>query len=202
MTTTTNRFILKLVLFILVTTTLFTSILSNTIISVDTNTEDTITSKNGFKFYTVKLPNIDEHNYMHISVRESEGKDNMDFADPDLFVSKSNHQPKSKEDSDFSSFSFGDEFLTIPNVKANETYFIGVFCNKKCAFELEIELAREFEIKKDKLYKFVVPRHTEIDLKFYQEKTKYTSFEFSGYSTMLKDFEMLIQKKKSSRNGK
>ena len=112
---------------------------------------------NSYNYYKLKLPETIENNKLILvfTVKEShkgfqEGEEL--FSDPDIHISKRNF-PKSKDDSQWYSQKYGNDILTIPadEVRGGEEFYISMFCEFKCRYELNSYLAEEVEIEIGKI---------------------------------------------------
>ena len=146
--------ILQLYLFI----SLFSLILSESKdLTLNKTVHGVIYKDNSFNYYKLKLPSTIKKNKLILvfTVKESrqglsEGEDL--FSDPDIHISKKNF-PKDKDDSQWYSQKYGNDILTIPadEVGPNEVFYISMFCEFKCRYELNSYLAKEVELEIGKI---------------------------------------------------
>ena len=107
---------------------------------------------NTYEYYKLRLPtNIKNGNILVFTVKESrkgirEGEDL--FSDPDIHVSKINKYPKGKDKAEWYSQRYGNDILSIPaeEVKPGDIFYIGMFCEVQCRYELNSYLTEELQI--------------------------------------------------------
>ena len=118
---------------------------------------DVLYQDNSYRYYKLKLPpNLEKNKFILVfTVKESqqgliEGEEL--FSDPDIHISKTKF-PKNKDDSQWYSQRYGNDILTIPaeEVGGGEEFFITMFCEYKCRYELNSYLAEEVEVEIGKI---------------------------------------------------
>ena len=107
-----------------------------------------------FEYYTLKIPdNITDKKFLLIfTVKEdkSDVKDGEEiFSDPDIYVSKTEKNPKSPETSTWYSERYGNDILSIPKeeIVKGALFYIGMYCQFKCKYLLYSYLSEEIKIK-------------------------------------------------------
>jgi len=107
-----------------------------------------------FEYYTLKIPdNIMDKKFLLIfTVKEdkSDVKDGEEiFSDPDIYVSKTEKNPKSPETSTWYSERYGNDILSIPKeeIVKGALFYIGMYCQFKCKYLLYSYLSEEIKIE-------------------------------------------------------
>ena len=107
-----------------------------------------------FDYYTLKIPNnIEDKKYLLIFTVKEDKSDIKDgeeiFSDPDIYVSKTEKNPKSPETSSWYSERYGNDILSIPSeeITKNALFYIGMYCQFKCKYLLYAYLSEEIEIE-------------------------------------------------------
>ena len=110
------------------------------------------------EYYELKLPNdIKRGNLLVFTVKESrKGVREGDelFSDPDIYVSKSNKFPSNREEASWFSERYGNDILTIPSyaVEPDEVFYICMYCQYKCRYELNSYISKEAPAEVGKFY--------------------------------------------------
>ena len=104
--------------------------------------------------------------------KEEEIKEDEPFSDPDVYVSKINKYPSSPRSSEWYSERYGSDVLTIPgeSLSQNDVLYIGMYCQFKCRYHLNIKSSKESEILLGE-YNFIsLGPHETINYKLYIDK--------------------------------
>lgn len=122
-------------------------------------------------FYQVTVPELtDVDNYMYFRAMENEALDQIEgiISDPNIFISRKNQKPNSKETAEFYSDKFGEEVITVPDSEFKEgtVFYIGIKCEKKCNYQLIVKLRQTVTIDTDKSYIYPGNSNEFIRLKF------------------------------------
>ena len=114
------------------------------------------------EYYSLSIPqdkNIEEGTLLVFTVKEShkgikEGEEI--FSDPDIYVSKTKKYPSNREESEWFSERYGSDILTIPPhfLKKGDIFYICMYCQYKCRYELKAYLTKEIPLKFGKFYSF------------------------------------------------
>ena len=189
--------ILQLFIFIsLISTTLSQSInlvLNKTVIGA-TNKDDS------FNYYKLKLPQEIEKNkfILVFTVKESqkgflEGEDL--FSDPDIHISKKNF-PKNKDDAQWYSQKYGNDILTIPpdEVWGGEEFYISMFCEFKCRYELNSYLAEEVEVEIGKINTVTLSGMSSVSYYINIGNENFEELNLVATSPNLKNFKIFMSK--------
>ena len=130
---------------------------SSTDLTLNKTVIDVLYQDDSYKYYKLKLPsNLEKNKFLLVfTIKESQqGSIDGDelFSDPDLHISKSKF-PKNKDDAQWYSQKYGNDILTIPSeeVGGDEEFFITMYCEYKCRYELNSYLAEEVEIEIGKI---------------------------------------------------
>ena len=110
------------------------------------------------EYFELKLPdNIKPGDLLVFTVKESrkgirEGDEI--FSDPDIYISKSNRFPSNREEASWYSERYGNDILTIPSyvVEPNEVFYVCMYCQYKCRYELYSYLSKEATAEIGKYY--------------------------------------------------
>ena len=192
--------------------TLFSSffilILSQSYQSTDLTLNKTIigsiNEENSYKYYKLKLPSSIENNKLILifTVKESiqglpEGEEL--FSDPDIHISK-NKFPKRKDEAQWYSQKFGNDILTIPSdeVKGGEEFYIGMFCEYKCRYELNSYLAEEVEIEIGKINSVTLSGFSSVSYYINIGKENFDELNVIATSPNLKNFKIFMSKSSPS----
>jgi len=159
---------------------------------------------NSHDFYKLKIPsNIKQGSLLVFTVKESrKGIKEGDeiFSDPDIHVSKKNIYPKNKEQAEWYSQRYGNDILTIPaeEVKPNEIFYIAMFCEFKCRYELNSYLADEVEIEIGKINSIILTQKSSLSYYINIPKDNYEEFNLVATSPNLKSFKIFMSNKSPS----
>ena len=160
--------------------------------------------ENSYEFYKLKLPgNVKKGNLLVFTVKESrKGITEGDelFSDPDIHVSKINKYPKGKSKAEWFSQRYGNDILTIPSeeVKPDEIFYIGMYCEFKCRYELNSYLTEELEIEIGKINSITLKDHSSISYYINIPKENYEEFNLVATSPNLRSFKIFMSKKSPS----
>ena len=105
----------------------------------------------GHKYYKLTIPRNESNRILIIyTTEDSSLKDDIkdSFSDPDFYVSKKNKYPSSVRSSEWYSEQYGSDILTIPaeSVHQDDTFYIGMYCQYKCKYILNVETGLETEL--------------------------------------------------------
>ena len=160
--------------------------------------------ENSYEFYKLKLPtNVKRGDLLVFTVKESrKGITEGDelFSDPDIHVSKINKYPKGKSKAEWFSQRYGNDILTIPSeeVKPGEIFYIGMYCEFKCRYELNSYLTEELEIEIGKINSITLKDHSSISYYINIPKENYEEFNLVATSPNLRSFKIFMSKKSPS----
>ena len=86
-----------------------------------------------FEYFTLTIPSNTEREKFILIFEVKENKKNIlegeeIFSDPDIYVSKTEKNPRSPETSDYYSERYGNDILSIPKseISPNEKFYIGM----------------------------------------------------------------------------
>ena len=66
------------------------------------------------------------------------------FSVPDVYVSKINKYPSNPATSEWYSERYGNDILTISDIKVNDTFYVGIYCQFKCRYTIFPSLIWDF----------------------------------------------------------
>ena len=145
---------------------------------------------NSYIFYKLTLNEIPLDNLQNLILRADEDKVEVannsiqyHFSDPDIFVSQTNEYPKNPETSTWYCNEFGNDIVAISReyVHTNSTFYISVFCKKKCKFILNSYLSVSYQISSFKIYNIhIYPKKSMV----YQFKTQSEDFHHLSIQIM------------------
>ena len=130
------------------------------------------------EYYELKLPKeIPTGSLLVFTVKESRKgiKDGEDlFSDPDIYVSKTTKYPSNKEEAQWYSERYGNDILTIPSyeVDKEETFYVCMYCQYKCRYELYSYLSKEAPAEIGKVYAFTLTKKSSISYALYVPENK------------------------------
>ena len=125
---------------------------------------------------------VDEDKSNSVSFQSSE-KNQYYFSDPDLYVSQENKYPKDADTSTWYCDEFGNDIVAISKeyVYSNSTFYIGVYCKKKCNYILNSYLDLSYKLNPFIIYGFHIPRKKSM---VYEFKTREKDFEHLSIQLM------------------
>ena len=127
------------------------------------------------KYYKLIIPESIKGKLLQITSKQNKEEEiNTDepFSDPDIYISKENKYPSSPRSSEWYSERYGSDILTIPSEALNsgDTLYIGMYCQFKCRYFLNISSATESEIKLGEFNFVTLGPHQTMNYKLYIEK--------------------------------
>ena len=157
------------------------------------------------EYYELKLPKeIPPDNILVFTVKESrKGIKEGDelFSDPDIYVSKKTKYPSNKEESEWYSERYGNDILTIPSndVQKEETFYICMYCEKKCRYELYSYLSKEASLEIGKYYTISLTKKSSMSYAlFIPENKDKEELNVVANNPSLKNFRIYMAKKSPS----
>ena len=191
----------NIITYLIIITIKFSYIKSQIELELNKTLSDSIKKADSYKFYNLNLTNIsDSKEYILIfEVKEDQNdiKEGEElFSDPDIYVSKINKNPKNSDNAEYYSERYGNDILTIPSkdVKENDTFFIGMYCQFPCKFKLKAYLSEEIPIEIGKTYFINLPKkssliyYIKIDQNDFDELSIVSeSFNFDDYKIFVSD---------------
>ena len=145
---------------------------------------------NSYHFYNLTLNELNPQIKQNLILRVDEDKSNENsensqyyFSDPDLFVSQENKYPKDPDTSTWYCNEFGNDIVAISreNVNPNSTFYIGVYCKKKCNYILNSYLTITYKLLPYKIYGFFISRKRSM---VYEFQTRKEDFEHLSLQLM------------------
>ena len=127
------------------------------------------------EYFQLILPETIEGKILQVTTRQNKDEEiitDEPFSDPDVYISKENKYPSSPRSSDWFSERYGSDVLTIPSeaLSPGETLYIGMYCQFKCRYYLNISEAVESEIKLDDFNYVSLGPHQTMNYKLYIDK--------------------------------
>ena len=162
-----------------------------------------IDKDDSFDFYELSLPKeIEENNLLVFTARENKigfNPDDFLFSDPDIYISKTNKNPKNKKDSDWYSETFGNDIITVPSkdLKDIDKLYVALYCEKKCRYKFKAYLTKEIEFKLGSINSIKLSKHASINyfLKITNENNENSKeLKIVAYSPEQKHFHILLTK--------
>jgi len=161
---------------------------------------DVLYQDNSYRYYKLKLPpNLEKNKFILVfTVKESqqgliEGEEL--FSDPDIHISKTKF-PKNKDDSQWYSQRYGNDILTIPaeEVGGGEEFFITMFCEYKCRYELNSYLAEEVEVEIGKINTVTLSKKSSVSYYINIGPEDFDELNLVATSPNLKNFKIFMSK--------
>ena len=158
---------------------------------------------NSYMFYKLTLNEISQNIKENLIIRADEDKsvtsDNniqYHFSDPDLFVSKTNKYPKDPETSTWYCNEFGNDIVAISKeyVNPNSTFYIGVFCQKKCNFILNSYLSVSYLLSPFTIYNFHIPPKKSMVYQFKTQEKDFTHLSMQLMGILSNQYNVYINK--------
>ena len=157
------------------------------------------------EYYELKLPDdVPKGSLLVFTVKESRSgvrEGDELFSDPDIYVSKTNKYPSNKEEASWYSERYGNDILTIPSyeVESNEVFYICMYCQYKCRFELNSYLSNEAPAEVGKFYDINVSKKSSISYALYVPENKNEEeLTVMTFNPFLKNFRIYMAKESPS----
>ena len=160
------------------------------------------------EYFELKLPHdIEKGSLLVFTVKESrtgikEGEEI--FSDPDIYVSKTKRFPTNKEEATWYSERYGNDILTIPAyaVDRDEVFYICMYCQFKCRYQLSSYLSTEAPAELGKYYDITLSRKSSISYTLYvPSNPKDEELTVLANNPSLKNFRIFMAKEyPSSQN--
>ena len=156
------------------------------------------------EYFKLILPELIKGKILQITTRQNK-EEQIDtdepFSDPDVYISKENKYPSSPRSSEWFSERYGSDVLTIPSEALNpgETLYIGMYCQFKCRYQLNISVAVESEIKLGEFNFVSLGPHQTMSYKLFIEKD-FDELNVVSYSNNGKFRIFMNKKAPSSQN--
>ena len=156
------------------------------------------------EYFKLVIPDSIKGKLLQITTRQNKEEEiNTDepFSDPDVYISKVNTYPSSSRSSEWYSERFGSDVLIIPPEALNvgDIFYIGMYCQFKCRYHLNIKADVESEIKLGK-YNFVsLGPHQTVNYKLFIDK-EFEELNVVSYSNNGKFRIFMNKKAPSSQN--
>ena len=151
------------------------------------------------EYYELKLPKeIPPKSLLIFTVKESrKGVKEGDelFSDPDIYVSKTTKFPSNKEEADWYSERYGSDILTIPSyaVDKEEIFYICMYCQYKCRYQLNSYLSKEVPAILGKYYTFSLTKKSSINYAlFVPENQNKEELNVIANNPSLKNFRIFM----------
>ena len=123
------------------------------------------------------------------------------FSDPDIYVSKSNQFPSNREEASWYSERYGNDILTIPSyaVEPDEVFYVCMYCQYKCRYELSSYLSNEAPAELGKYYDITLSNRASISYTLYvPENEKKEELYVVANNPSLKNFRIFMAKETPS----
>ena len=123
------------------------------------------------------------------------------FSDPDIYISKTIKFPSNREDSAWYSERYGNDILTIPSyeVEPNEVFYICMYCQYKCRYELNSYLSTEAPMEIGKYYDITLSNKASISYALYvPPNTKEEELYVVANNPSFKNFRIYMAKEMPS----
>ena len=157
-----------------------------------------IDKDNNFDFYELSLPkNIEEDNLLVFTAKDNKidlKNNDILFSDPDIYISKTNKNPKDKMSSDWFSETFGNDIITIPakDINKAKTLYVTLYCERKCRYKLKAYLTKEIEFNLGSVNSIKLSKHDSISYFLKLNNQEYEQLKVVSYSPEQKHFHILM----------
>ena len=127
------------------------------------------------EYFKLVIPETIKGKLLQITTKQNKDEQiNTDepFSDPDVYISKENKYPSSPRSCEWYSERYGSDVLTIPSEALNpgDILYIGMYCQFKCRYHLNISSAYESEIKLGEFNFVSLGPHQTMNYKLFIEK--------------------------------
>ncbi len=182
------------------------------ILTTEIKLNETYTSEmkqdESFEYFTLTIPKETEREKYILIFEVKENKKNIlegeeIFSDPDIYVSKTEKNPRSPETSEYYSERYGNDILSIPKseISPNETFYIGMYCQFKCKYKLKAYLSEEIEINIGKMYSIEMNKKSVLNYCIKIPDKNYNELNVIATSNGLEEFKIFMnQNNPSSQN--
>ena len=120
------------------------------------------------------------------------------FSDPDVYVSKINKYPSNPGNSEWYSERYGNDILTISDIKVNDTFYVGIYCQFKCRYTIFPSIKSEIELKLNNPYYIVLPKNSRIYYYIYIPNKDYNEFNLYAIPSYSKTFRIYMSNTSAS----
>ena len=156
------------------------------------------------EYFKLVLPDSIKGKILQIATKQNINEElNSDepFSDPDVYISRTNKYPSSPRSSEWYSERYGSDVLIIPSeaLSPKEILYIGMYCQFKCRYYLNITEATESEIFLGKFNMVTLGPHQTINYKLFMEKD-FEELNVVAYSNNGKFRIFMNKKAPSSQN--
>ena len=168
---------------------------------IDEKIKGKMDSSDSREYYELKLTKeVPPGSLLIFTVKESrkgvkEGEEL--FSDPDIYVSKTMKFPSNREEAEWYSERYGNDILTIPSyaVDKEETFYVCMYCQYKCRYELYSYLAKEAPAEIGKYYSFILTKKSSISYSLYvPENNNKEELNVVANNPSLKNFRIFMAK--------
>ncbi len=157
------------------------------------------------EYYELKLPKeIPPESLLIFTVKESRKgiKDGEElFSDPDIYISKTRKYPSNREEAEWFSERYGNDILTIPSYAGSkeEIFYICMYCQYKCRYELTSYLSKEVPATIGKYYTFSISKKSSINYALYvPENQNKEELNVIAYNPSLSNIRIFMAKESPS----
>lgn len=198
----------KLMLMIYIILQIISTISSEHIeMKLDIEEKGEIKKDDSFIYYKLIIPaNISETKNLVFEVKADKSalKEGEEiFSDPDIHISKTEQFP-SKYHSDWYSERYGDDIISIgkENVKTNDIFYIGMYCEYKCKYKIKAYLSQSVKINIGEVYSFLVKKGSSANYYFELPNEDYNEYVIIASSPYMNEFKFYsAQENPSAQNN-
>jgi CDP-diacylglycerol pyrophosphatase len=110
-----------------------------------------------------------------------------------VYNNKTNQYP-SKTSNQWKSTTLGQDFITIcpHDARSGDTFYIAVNCDKKCSFQIEARLEKEYVLTKNEELNLSLKKNEKKMFKFTTDSTELDKISVFSYSETFSDFQMYV----------
>ena len=165
---------------------LFFSVDSN-FIRINDTLQGEILEKDSYAYYSTSIPTDISPNTFYLIIQVTSIQSENTYNEPIFVISNSEKYP-TFSNADYQSIN-GNEIIAIPS---NEVYsfihfYIGVYCEDKCKFNIKVHLARIlYNIKEERFYNINLKPNENLVYVFHNDKTNFEQIKFLFNSNDIK----------------
>ena len=174
-------------------------------LTLETKVKGKMDENESREYYELKIPQkIEKNSLLVFTVKESRKgvKDGDEiFSDPDIYVSKTNKFPSNREEASWYSERYGNDILTIPSyaVEPDEVFYICMYCQYKCRYELNSYLSHEAPVEIGKYYDITLSNKASISyILFVPDNPKGEELNVIATNPSFKNFRIFMAKETPS----
>ena len=120
------------------------------------------------------------------------------FSDPDVYVSKKNKYPSDPHSSEWYSERYGNDILTISDIKENDIFYVGVYCQFKCRYTIIPSIKSEVELAINQVRFVSLPKNSRVYYYIPMPNIDYEEFTLFAKPAFGKTFRIFMSNESAS----